>query len=609
MDTEIHHAGSHPYGGGILGVPDEILLQIMHCLEFQDIITLGKTCKRLHDPTQDRSIWLHLLRQQQKRLPFPHHISEPSKWAHLSTSSLTSVVRRLRVVEHTWLSERTHYFVPGHRMSCSLDPIFDNDDGARSIYTVEIYLDRWLLCVYHEKIVELWDLDSVLHDPHKPIVCTSQNVRGTGSFSSASTHLDEENSILTIAVSCHELCQVLQVQLRPSSAFYALEEDEDLNDVCFRTIAVIPIPSPVLCLRAVVPARSLLLLSLPSSFHLLNWETGQRTIVHMMSEEEEELWNGVVGATFLTSQHVLVIKSHSIEICTLVDNYHDAPQHPQSYPSESTRHPNRPPESHMYAMVHSHYLHSTTFRGVSFAHPVVHRLTPHAGSASLEPGPTKVSTSFLAFDVLRGLFHFSVTITLPPAAPSGANPEHTAPTPIDVHVQLLSSHNMAMPIALAIPDDGTSTPTGGSAGALPRSGFSHGTRGFVSSCALGPTGRRGVWVERRRGAVRRVVYAFDAASSSAAAGTMEELTGEPMDTAEDVDGHSDREGSHTSSSAPTVDGPPWRGEAINGREVYEVNSYDLRDDITHIAFAEATGLIALGTRKGDIRVLGRAGVY
>ena len=30
------------------------------------------------------------------------------------------------------------------------------------------------------------------------------------------------------------------------------------------------------------------------------------------------------------------------------------------------------------------------------------------------------------------------------------------------------------------------------------------------------------------------------------------------------------------------------------------------DDITHIAFSETTGLIALGTRKGDIRVLGRA---
>ena len=37
------------------------------------------------------------------------------------------------------------------------------------------------------------------------------------------------------------------------------------------------------------------------------------------------------------------------------------------------------------------------------------------------------------------------------------------------------------------------------------------------------------------------------------------------------------------------------------------NSLLLRpDDITHIAFSETTGVIALGTRKGDIRVLGRA---
>ena len=72
--------------------------------------------------------------------------------------------------------------------------------------------------------------------------------------------------------------------------------------------------------------------------------------------------------------------------------------------------------------------------------------------------------------------------------------------------------------------------------------------------------------------------------------------------------------------------------AIEGKEVYDVNSNDLQgerpdspflgvacqrranfgprnapDDVTHVAFAETTGLIALGTRKGDIRVLGRAG--
>lgn len=110
-------------------------------------------------------------------------------------------MRRLCTVNRTWLLSRTRYFSPGHRQSCALDPIFDNDDGARSIYSIEIFLDRWLLCIYHEKLVEIWDLDSVIHDPHKPILCTSQNIKGAGSFSSAITHLDEQNNLLTIAVS------------------------------------------------------------------------------------------------------------------------------------------------------------------------------------------------------------------------------------------------------------------------------------------------------------------------------------------------------------------------------------------------------------------------
>ncbi len=82
---------------------------------------------------------------------------------------------------------------------------------------------------------------------------------------------------------------MLQVQLRPSSVFFAIEESEDLADVQFTLIADIPIISPVLCLRAMDPSQALLLLSLPSSFHLLNWATGQRINVQMLAEEEEEL--------------------------------------------------------------------------------------------------------------------------------------------------------------------------------------------------------------------------------------------------------------------------------------------------------------------------------
>ncbi|CDO69662.1 hypothetical protein BN946_scf184851.g50 [Trametes cinnabarina] len=508
-----------------------------------------------------------------------------------------SVVLRLRIVSRTWLSSRTRYFIPGHRQSCALDPVFDNDGGARSIYSIDIFLDRWLLCIYQEKLVEIWDLDSVFRDPHKPILCTSQNIGGIGSFSSAITRLDEGTNVLTVAVSCHELCHVLQVQLRPSSAFYLIDEDEDLADVRFRTVAATPIASPVLSLRAIIPEQSLLLLSLPSTFHLLNWETKERTVVHVLSEEEEELWNGVVAATFLTSRHLLVLKAHSIEVFTLLDVDKGDPGHSQEAPVQNSPRNNSkrlpcPSERHMCAVVHSHYLPSTTFRGASFAYPVLYRPAHSLDTSSSQPDATRVSTSFLAFDVLRGLFHFSVSMMLPSTAE--IHPRHEGFAPIDVHIELLASHNMALPIVLPPPVDGITMPTEGTR-SLPRSGFSQGMRGFVSSCALGPSGKRGVWVERRRGAVRRVVYAFDANRQAS-----------PDDNLEK--GSSQNLQDQTNDTGGTPEEPSTSNErvgGIKGHEVYEVNSYDLRDDITHIAFAEATGLIALGTRKGDIRVLGR----
>ena len=91
--------------------------------------------------------------------------------------------------------------MPGHGDLCALDVANSNDDGSRTIYSINIFLDRWLLCIYHEKLVELWDLDSVFYDPNKPILCTSQRLKGIGSFSSAITHLDEQSNLLTIAVS------------------------------------------------------------------------------------------------------------------------------------------------------------------------------------------------------------------------------------------------------------------------------------------------------------------------------------------------------------------------------------------------------------------------
>lgn len=327
-----------------------------------------------------------------------------------------------------------------------------------------------------------------------------------------------------------------------------------------------------------------------------------------------------MGATFLTSRHILVLKAHSIEVCTLLDlddaRQEEAPAGPRddnvtNYITRLTH----PSERYMRTIVHSHYLPSTTLRGASFARPTLHSAIHHSNAAWHHSEPTKVSTSFLAFDVLRGLFHFSVSVTLPPAyAELQTSREPEVLIPLDVHIDLLSSHNMAVPISnYLVHKNGTSTPSA-IAGNASQSDFSDGTRGFVSSCALGPTGRRGVWVERRRGEVRRVVYGFRATvttpEQTQSTATVASSTEDPLSVVE--------------STSALLE----RAEAMRGHEVYEVNSYDLggecifklrqssahtpstheacaSDDITHIAFAEATGIIALGTRKGDIRVLGR----
>ncbi len=142
-----------------------------------------------------------MLRVQSRSLPLPYHLKSPSSWTPLASQQIETAVRRLHIVDHTWLLPRSTYFVPGHSASCALDPVFINEDGSRTIYSISIFLDRWLLCIYHEKLVELWDLDSVFDNPHKPVLCTSQQLKGVGSFSSAITHIGEHDQVLTVAVS------------------------------------------------------------------------------------------------------------------------------------------------------------------------------------------------------------------------------------------------------------------------------------------------------------------------------------------------------------------------------------------------------------------------
>ena len=94
-----------------------------------------------------------------------------------------------------------------------------------------------------------------------------------------------------------------------------------------------------------------------------------------------------------------------------------------------------------------------------------------------------------------------------------------------------------------------------------------------------------MWIERTRGSVKRSVVVFSASDDRHEGGGT------------DLDGE----------------------DKIDGRVVYESNSYDLRgkpadvlfngadpdltEDLTHCVFCEASGLIVLGTRLGEVQVL------
>lgn len=138
-------------------------------------------------------------------------------------------------------------------------------------------------------------------------------------------------------------------------------------------------------------------------------------------------------------------------------------------------------------------------------------------------------------------------------------------------VCLLAAYHMAKPFSTTTAADRAHI------GPAPRSGFTPGARGFVSTCVLGSMGRRGVWIERRRGSVKRNVIGFSAALDSWDSSESDEAEQQSEEPTE-----SDDVGGGTNSDDDTEQEEQldrWKDPAsrtIDGKTIYEVNSYDLR---------------------------------
>ena len=205
----------------------------------------------------------------------------------------------------------------------------------------------------------------------------------------------------------------------------------------------------------------------------------------------------LVAAHFLTPRHLICLLNSCIGLITL-DFLHETKDIPPSQERKTllmnSLHFRGRRQPNCIRIPHLAPVELVSMRGAVFSQSQLTR----NGSTSV------ASTTFLAHNVLRGLFHFRVEARFPlsdsgrpstSGSPSpSANDDPTCP-PLDFAIYPLAAHRMAQytPPGLA------NTP------AAPSFCSSAGSSGFVTTCALGSQGMRGIWVERYRNMSRSVL--------------------------------------------------------------------------------------------------------
>ncbi|KZT70804.1 hypothetical protein DAEQUDRAFT_810395 [Daedalea quercina L-15889] len=568
-------AESSAQSASIFKLPPEILFEILSLLDVSDLLRIRETCMRIEQLSKDRSVWLRMLLTQRSRVPIPppYNGDITNATRALSCSALSRLVLSIYYIEGSWLLPRP-LPIPLGPPEQSAAPDVSEQGGNTAIF-MDVVADHWLVAVYNEGSIHIWDL---YVDGITP-VCTYRRAGLTpepkcrfnlklpvvDSVSSASVGLSQDTSTLHILVVSQTDCTVLDVQLPTvlttcTTGAYELRLNAD---------HAWKLPRPNFMARALHAASKLAFFSYSDTLVLLQWEIGKIWQLRTVDEPtEEEFWTLIIAARFISPYHIICVKTRTVELLTLPSTF-------LSYPNlSSTSDILRNDENigHLPTKILYHFLSGLNFRGVSMS--------------EAEVSSDGVRISFLAYDILQGLFHYRVSLLLSPSTvPTEVG--HDGP-PSYMAVRLLAVHRLAQLHSTAA-EGAANMPRS-------RSGFTPGSRAFVSACILGRTGRRGVWIERRRGSMRRSVIAF---STAADAPDEEGSSSRRPGTAsggDDVDQRSGRQEEQDWMSYGEV-------RPIDGRVIFEVNSYDLHEDITHCALAESTGTVILGNRRGDLKLL------
>ncbi|KAL0572426.1 hypothetical protein V5O48_009544 [Marasmius crinis-equi] len=422
-------------------LPSEVLFLIIAYLDIHQIISLRQTCTRLAQITRNKGIWIDFLDLQGKTLPLRRDISEST----LSAKAVEDIVVMNSLIDDLWS-------LPRETELRKLEP-----KRGECLLGLEVFLDRWVLAVYADGYLNIWDLaqedGTGCRWAYTRMVrekCTSY----VASFDPGTLRLSLGTVALTMA------------PIRQTAVIYEIQLSERSHPV-FKFLRTLPLPSAGI-IRQLDLSHRLLISSHQCTVFISRWSDDcdavrerdtRRMRTHL--EELEEMYT-TIHALRVIGPYILVLKTRSVEI------------HP--FPSglfAESRQSNSLP-------ILRHHFQTYNFRNFHLA--------------DLESRQESYALKFFASDVIQGLFLFRATVTVP--SDSGSEPT--------LNVETLFVYPMVpgIPVRRPRPPQDHAVSTGVEVQSHERLVLDTGhvrSPFFISACALGPQSMRGIWIERRRG--------------------------------------------------------------------------------------------------------------
>ncbi|KAJ7663899.1 hypothetical protein DFH06DRAFT_335805 [Mycena polygramma] len=284
-----------------LGVPSEVLLLIIsNRLEVQEVLVLRQTCHHLSQLTREKIVWLTFLERLWNLgdIPLPSSAASDSA-IDLSSSTLESIVLSAIRASDSWLLPR------------KIKPILNPAHG-QSILGLNIFLDTWLLIVYADGLIYLWD---IREEAPRRGYCDTLDLRDPGiRWTSYNVSLAPGGECVFFAISSGTSKRGHEAEYQTMLYSINIEASGSTGSV-FKPVESFTssIPRGVL---AIDITRSLLVLS-PSTWALdvLGWgtEKGSTSRFALDDNDAEESYNGVVAFRLFDS-HFLAVRTHTIEL-------------------------------------------------------------------------------------------------------------------------------------------------------------------------------------------------------------------------------------------------------------------------------------------------------